>query len=276
MKKFIINADDFGLCESVNKGILESIQDGIVSDLSFMINVVEFSKSHEMLSTANINKIGYHLNLTVGESLLGLKSNVVNKTGKYFDYRFLLLKIFLGDITGDDITREIRTQVKFLLDHGYSITHIDSHQNIHLIPQVLKPLIKIRNELAPSVPIRMPLEKMRNITKLKMINFYRILILNLLTFYSQTITNYRNGISTIGGNFFHNVENKNVFYNILNEIEKSTNCVFELAVHPGYVSPELRKYDSYLEPRIWELKLLKDKNILQNHEIIKICNFSEI
>jgi predicted glycoside hydrolase/deacetylase ChbG (UPF0249 family) len=276
MKKLIINADDFGLCESVNKGILESIQHGIVSDFSFMINVAEFPKSHEALSDANIKKIGYHLNFTVGESLLGLKSKMVNKEGKYFDFKTLMLKIVFGSITLDDITNEIGTQIKFLLDHGYSITHIDSHQNIHLIPQIMKPLIKLRNEFAPNVPIRMPLEKMRYISNLKTINFYRILILNLLTFYSQTITNYRNSIKTIGGNFFHNNENENVFFNILENIEKSTDRVFELAVHPGYLSNELEIYDSYIEPRIWELKLLKDENILQNSDSIKICSFNEI
>ncbi|NJK98737.1 MAG: ChbG/HpnK family deacetylase [Bacteroidales bacterium] len=38
MLRLIINADDFGLCDSVNKGILDCYKTGLVSDFSFIIN----------------------------------------------------------------------------------------------------------------------------------------------------------------------------------------------------------------------------------------------
>lgn len=275
LKKLIINADDFGLCDSVNQGIIDSLKKGIVSDLSFMINLEEFQDSDNLLKKSSINEVGLHLNLTVGRTILGSKSRIADSKGNYFNLKELFLKIIKNQISSKDIYLEIKAQLKFLIDRGYNITHIDSHRNIHILPSIMKPLLQVNKELGLNVPVRMPFEKINNPFLLTKSNAVRIFLLNVMTLNCWFLTHYNWKIKTVGGNFFNNSKHENVFNEIVKQINKTSYQVFEIAVHPGYLSEKLRKYDSYYEPRLREIEFLIDKKILDDIQI-QICSFGEM
>ncbi len=278
MKSLIINADDFGLCKSVNRGIIECYQHGLVSDFSFMINLEEFDKADEMIKKINIKHVGFHLNLTVGKSVLGEKSKLADDNGKYFDLKILTIKILAGKILIEDIYNEIRTQIKLLIKHGYQITHIDSHCNIHLLPSIMKTLIQLNSEFKLNVPIRMPYEKIHNLSNLIRSNLVRIYSLNFLTKICQFRTSYNVLlIKTIGGNLYNNPNPKAIFNDVIKGVKKCPNNeVYEIAVHPGYPSDTLLNYDKYNTQRLRELEFLKSKDILLDISGIRIANFSEV
>src|SRR5258707_15381680 len=62
-KYLIVNADDFGLSEGVNKGIIETHERGIVTSASLMVhgaaveNAIEQSRAHPQLA------LGLHIDL---------------------------------------------------------------------------------------------------------------------------------------------------------------------------------------------------------------------
>ena len=94
--RLIINADDFGLTEPINRGIIESIENGIVNSVSLIANGPELKSACEYLrSNPNIFK-GWHINLTSGKPVLApvkIKS-LVNGKGYFlgknrFRYGFL-------------------------------------------------------------------------------------------------------------------------------------------------------------------------------------------
>ena len=42
MKKVIVNADDFGLTQSVNRGIVRAYMDGVVTSTTLMVNMPRY------------------------------------------------------------------------------------------------------------------------------------------------------------------------------------------------------------------------------------------
>ena len=276
MALLIINADDYGLCDSVNRGILECIEAGAVSDLSFIVNPSEFNVSDELLKAIDKTDIGFHLNLTAGQSVLGFQSGLVDHAGNYHDLKTFMLKLWRNKITPTDIYHEIRSQIEFLTHHQYRITHIDSHRNVHLIPAIMRVLLQICRDLKMNIPIRMPYEGSNNLFDLTPLNMLRIPMLNVLTMYCYLRTKYKWNILTIGGNFFNNPRPSPVFNKIKTYLKKKPNSIFELAVHPGYPSEKLLEYDGYYQQRSTELKILKTESFSIISDRMQICDFSNL
>jgi len=275
MAFLIINADDYGLCDSVNRGIIECFEAGAVSDLSFMVNGHEFKKSDELLKNSHKTDIGFHLNLTAGQSLLGAQSKMTDHDGRYYDLKTLMIKIWNKRISSADIYWEIRSQIEFLTDHQYSVTHFDSHRNIHLIPAIMRALLQIRSDLGMNVPIRMPYEGIVNIFSLTPFNMLRIPLLNVLTMYCHLRTRYKWNIRTIGGNFYNNPRPFAVLNTIMARMGEKSHEVFELAVHPGYSSEKLMEYDEYSQQRLNELSVLKMRHFHDFSDSVNICSFAD-
>lgn len=277
MKQLIIDADDFGLCESVNQGIVECLQCGIVTDLSFLIHLEEFNSSSILLKEIGKTSVGFHLNLTLGKSVLGAHSNLTDENGNYFDFKTLIKKIILKEIKPNDITYEIKSQIDLLLKNGFSISHINSHRNIHLLPNIMKPLKEVLKEYAINTYIRIPQEGVRYILRSKKLNVIRGCIFKLFAIYYSIFTNYNFTIKTIGSDFFNNPQLSKAFFSTMSSITKSSCRIFEIPVHPGHPSSILRKYDTYSSQRKWELDFLKSKiDLGAGGEKIYLANFNDI
>lgn len=274
MKFVIINADDYGLCESVNRAIIECLDSGIVSDLSFIIHQDTFETSHKILAVLGKKDVGLHLNFTVGKSFTNKGSSLFDSGNRYLDLKAFMSRILLKRVNKSDIYTEIKAQIGLLIDYGYTITHIDSHMNVHLLPLIFIPLLKINKELGLNVPIRMPMEDIKGIFNLKISNLIRINILNMLTWYCSQRSKYIWNVRVAGGNFFNNAQPHMAFKKMLQSIRKSPYTVFEMAVHPGYFSEILRQYDSYCHQRLVERDFLMNKDIIKSNNDVKIVNFS--
>ena len=84
MKKLVINADDFGLCDSINSGIIHCLENGIVSDLSFLVNLPYLKDSIELLQKKNIRNIGIHLNFTMGKPIKSEYNSLTDSNGDFY------------------------------------------------------------------------------------------------------------------------------------------------------------------------------------------------
>ena len=132
-KKLIINADDFGQSEGINKGIIKAHEQGIVTSASLMvryqyaIDAAAYSKNNPDLG------VGLHIDL--GEWI-------------YNDGNWdqLYQVVSLDDVQA--VTNEINNQLKsFYHIMGRKPTHIDSHQHVHLRESIRPVVIKIAREL---------------------------------------------------------------------------------------------------------------------------------
>ena len=66
MKNLIVNADDLGWTDGVNRGILEAFHHGIVTSTSLLANGAAFAGGVEAARLAPGLGVGVHLNLSDG------------------------------------------------------------------------------------------------------------------------------------------------------------------------------------------------------------------
>jgi len=276
MKKIVINADDFGLCDSVNKGILYSMENGIVSDLSFIINQPYLNNSVELLKKKGIFDIGVHLNFTMGRPNLSKISSLTNSKGFFNNTQTHFANYLKGKLNSDDIYEEGKTQIEILISNGFNITHFDTHQNIHILPPFFEAINKLRFVFNPDGFIRIPFEHFQMPLNYKLSNLKRIFILNLFSAFIKGRFGSKNSIQTIGGDIYNNDHPEFVFKRILKNIYASKRSEFEIAVHPGYYSNDILEYDPYAHGRETELQFIANSTELLKNQNIKLVNFSNL
>jgi len=138
-RRLIINADDFGLCESVNKGIVEAHTKGVLTSTTIMANMPATEQAADLAKNLPTLGIGVHLNLTAGKPLcqdssvkliLDSQGHFVLSPGK-----LALASLITGKVR-TAIETELASQIQWLIDKGIKPTHLDSHKHIHAFPSI--------------------------------------------------------------------------------------------------------------------------------------------
>lgn len=126
-KKLIVNGDDFGLSPGVNRGIIESYLNGILTSTTLMVNQPYTEHAIELYKNCNGLGLGLHLIFDKGKSLYGI-SSLTDGEGNFKKYPLLL-----KDAKKEDFINEIEAQIyKFKELCGKMPTHMDSHHHIHI------------------------------------------------------------------------------------------------------------------------------------------------
>lgn len=160
VKKLIINADDFGLHETVNSGIIQGHTAGFVTSTTIMANGNAFEHAVELAGANKGLGIGVHLTLVGAKPVCEpqqVKSLVDSEGYLASQYPQFLLRYIKGQISLADIGQELRAQVQKVVDTGIQITHLDSHQHMHIVPGIIKITIDIAKEFGIKA-IRIPAE----------------------------------------------------------------------------------------------------------------------
>lgn len=115
----IINADDFGMFESANRGILYSLEKKLINSLSICVNFETTQNLTEILNYQNqLKSIGLHVNLTEGHSLLNGMQNPES------------LKLYNEGRSFEYYSKEIEAQIlKFKNIYNFFPQHLDCHQH---------------------------------------------------------------------------------------------------------------------------------------------------
>lgn len=124
--KLILNADDFGLTESVNLGIADCFRAGTVKSTTIMMNQPGVSHASQIYKSGLIHEVGLHFTVTSGKPISDPKliPTLVDENGFFFDRAALFNK---SDVSSDEVKRELLAQYQAAIDSGFNINHIDSH-----------------------------------------------------------------------------------------------------------------------------------------------------
>ena len=141
MKKLIINADDLGLTPGVNRGILRAFQDGIVTSASLLVVGSAFEEAVALARQNSELDVGLHLTLVEERAVLGREAlpTLVDETGRFpRTSGEFLRRAFLRRINWHEVEGEIAAQIARFQQTGLLLSHLDSHQHLHMFPPVLQ------------------------------------------------------------------------------------------------------------------------------------------
>ena len=220
----LINADDYGLGENINRAVLRCFREGLCTSTTIMSNMPGFEEACTMAFENGFHEsMGLHLVLNEGVPL----TDSIRKERKFCteDGEFCLSREFpilsLNSREKYALAAEIRAQVRKCRARGIQISHIDSHHHVHTEWGIASVLIPIAREMGiPFVRIARNLVKNREIVK----RVYKYLYNANLRRTKLRATDY-----------FGSVEE----YLLFRDRKVRANRVVEVMIHPHYKVDEL-------------------------------------
>jgi predicted glycoside hydrolase/deacetylase ChbG (UPF0249 family) len=147
----IVNADDMGLHEAVNEGIIRAHREGIVTSASLIACGAAFEDALIRCGSCPELDLGVHLTLVEERPLAPVEKvpSLVNQDGVMpRSYTAFACGWLTGKIHERDIRFELETQMVRVLDSGIHPTHLDSHQHVHCLPGMWKITLDIAKKYA--------------------------------------------------------------------------------------------------------------------------------
>jgi predicted glycoside hydrolase/deacetylase ChbG (UPF0249 family) len=256
--RLIINADDLGLACSVNRGIIETIETGVVTSTSLLMNMAACDDAIQRLRDARVRgaapSVGLHFNIVTGRPLGACPTLTHPRTGMFLSLPVLAVKAFAGRLDIRDVEREVDAQLaradELLAPLGMRVTHIDSHQHAHCLPGVFD-VVVCAAQGRGIAHVRHPYESPTLLRRPRAVLASHLLRAVVATRGGavKALDDVRfSGIAAMGSHTFDRDIGE-----LLSALLPGTT---ELMVHPGYDSPELAAIDSYRAPREREVRAL--------------------
>jgi predicted glycoside hydrolase/deacetylase ChbG (UPF0249 family) len=146
VKNLIVNADDLGWTDGVNRGILEAFHHGIVTSTSLLANGAAFAGGVEALRSAPGLGVGVHLNLSDGPPIADreIVTTLLNNDGEFAGGpESLLLRRARGGLSLAEVENEWNAQIQKVRDAGIAPTHLDGHKHVHMLPGFFEIALRI-------------------------------------------------------------------------------------------------------------------------------------
>ena len=241
-KKFILNADDFGLNISNNKAVLEGYTNGFLTSASLCANGQAYENAvHDILPDCPNLGIAAHLNIMEGKALTNCP--LLTDSNGYFNknYAYLILKKNNKYLL-QQIENEFRAQIE-KIKNNTEIDHLDSHVHTHAIPEFFEITCKLAQEYEIKF-VRTQFEELyfiprfeKHLTIKYPINMLKIALLQDYTKANRrTIDKYqlKTNDFIIGVGYTGMMDSEAIEYGLkpLNE-----DCIVEALIHP-------KKYDN--------------------------------
>lgn len=248
MKLLIINADDYGISPSVNRGILEMHQRGVVTSTSVMIGMPGAAEALQH-GIAQAPQLGFGLHLVLaGKNAPPVLSpdqipSLVREDGQFFDEPVWHQRT----LDADDIHRELEAQIKrFVEAAGRLPTHLDSHYHAaYRYPAAVDALCELAARYG--LPIRNP---------------------------GFTINTSRS-VPTHPTHFFGVEHDKTTVDSLIDLLRQLPDGVSELMVHPGYVDDVLAHADNFTHGREAEIQLLSTPAVIEAFAAVPRGTFAD-
>ena len=273
MKNLIVNADDLGWTDGVNRGIVEAFRHGIVTSASVLANGAAFAGGVDAARSAPGLGVGVHLNLSDGPPVADRQTvtSLINDAGEFADgpESLLLRRARLGLPLGE-VEREWDAQIRKVRDAGIEPTHLDGHKHVHMLPGLFEIALRLakRNGIGAirvaleASSLRAALSSGTNHNAGKVIKQgVQARGLKLLARDAREQAE-RAGIST--ADYFCGIAQTGelTLDGMLQFLKSLPEGSTELMVHPGYTDDALRKSATRLQDsRQTELEILTDTGV---------------
>lgn len=256
-KKFILNADDFGMSKAFNNAVLRGYNQGFLTSTSLCANGETFDTAvNEIIPECPNLGIGVHLNIIEGNSL---------KNGEKFNNSYLKLMYIAGNSWFLEYAeKEFRLQIEKVLRYT-TVTHLDSHVHVHAIPKIFELTCKLAKEygikqvrtqheklyFVPDFAKHINIHYPPNILKVMLLSAFTSKNKELIDKYELTTNDYILGVGYTGM-----MDDETVYHGLL-KVEDE-NAIVEALIHPCYFEGQ-KIYPRKKEFLITQNMDLKDK-----------------
>jgi chitin disaccharide deacetylase len=153
----IVNADDFGLAEGINRSVVACHDAGSVTSATLLVNMQATEHAAAYAGERPALGVGVHFNLTQGTPVEAPDRipSLVSGRGVFHDRATLLRRSLLGLIRQQDVVRELNAQLSRAHALGVTPTHLDSHQHVHALLPVVFGVLSAE-ALSRNIPLRVP------------------------------------------------------------------------------------------------------------------------
>lgn len=273
MKNLIVNADDLGWSDGVNRGIATAHRKGIVTSTSLLANGRAFTSALQVATENPRMGVGVHLNLSDGpptapvEDVRGLVNAQDHFEGSPEN---LLLRIAGRGLPLAAVEREWDAQIRKVRDAGITPTHLDGHKHVQMLPGLFEIALRLAKKHGiRAIRVSHEESKLRALlssggeqkTGVVLKQGIQARGLKLLARDAREMadhagivaTDYFCGIAQTGALTRNGVEK------LLKNLPEGTT---ELMCHPGYSDEDLKRSSTRLqESRQTELEILTDARI---------------
>jgi len=278
--KFIITADDYGLCDSVNAAIEELARQGILSSTNVIMNF-QNDFSNTPIKTTKDFSVGLHWNVTTGRPLSDICSipSLVDKQGEFYSIDTFRKRFRRGLIDIKEIELELQTQYDCFVKCFGQPVYWNTHENSSLYPAeyaVFK-RVAIKNNIRATRSFRRVYIDYDLCVGLKR-RIREFLVKTYVDIKFGIIEKKAFGLPDARVTTFDN-KSKTVLNRMQNGLAKNKNEIIEITIHPS-ISKDGEYFGNIAEDRVLEynaylsepfVKLFRNKNaeIVSFESVIK-------
>lgn len=280
-KRFILNADDFGMSHAFNRAVCEGYNEGLLKSASLVANGDAFGEAIDVIIPNSPELgVGVHLNIIEGKSLCEDLTSLTNEQG-FFNNSFiqLLVKSYSPKEKEfmEQVEAEFRAQIEKVLSKT-KVSHLDSHVHVHSIPKIFELVCKLAKEYGIK-QVRTQFEKayiipdfQKHLCLKYFVNLIKLALLDTFSVFNEA-TIHKYGLSTndylIGITYTSMMGALTVAYGAMAiNLEKAT---VEALIHP------CRYEDGSIDNRFTEYLITKNKKLKTKLENLgyEITNYVE-
>ena len=289
MRNLIVNADDLGWTQGVNRGIAEAHRNGIVTSTSLLANGCAFEEGVRSALQSPRLGVGVHLNLSDGKPLAPARQvkSLLDENGNFSGGpETLLFRLTAKSLDAREVELEWNAQIEKVRAAGIRPTHLDGHKHVQMLPGLFAVALRLAKKHGieavrvshEASSLRAALNSGGELLGLMLKQGVQARGLKLLARDARKMAeragiaaaDYFCGIAQTG------VLTKKGIQQMLASLPEGTT---ELMCHPGYADAELEKSATRLqESRQTELEILTDKEIRKSIAVlgIRLINYGEI
>jgi chitin disaccharide deacetylase len=289
MRNLIVNADDLGWTQGVNRGIAEAHRNGIVTSASLLANGCAFEEGVQSALQSPRLGVGVHLNLSDGKPLAPARrvKSLLDENGNFSGGpETLLFRLTAKSLDAREVELEWNAQIEKVRAAGIRPTHLDGHKHVQMLPGLFAVTLRLAKKHGieavrvshEASSLRAALNSGGEPAGLMLKQGVQARGLKLLARDARKMAelagiaaaDYFCGIAQTG------VLTKQGIQQMLASLPEGTT---ELMCHPGYADAELEKSATRLQKsRQTELEILTDKEIRKSIAVlgIRLINYGEI
>ena len=248
--KVIVNADDFGMSETVNEAVFEGFKNGIINSVSIMANMPAFFGAVEKIPFMSDTGIGVHLNIIEGKSLTNCPS-LCDCNGNFnLSFTQIMQKSLSKDFL-KEVETEFRAQIEKVKQFA-NPDNLDSHVHVHAIPPIFNIVCKLAKEYNIAF-VRTQFENLyitpkhkENFSKKHFINFAKVFVLNTFTLINRPqLKKY--GLKTndfvLGVGYTGMMNEQTIDFGL--KCHERKTCLIEIICHPDKDENRKSNYTEY-------------------------------